>query len=127
MVRLTEDALVSRFGRIRGFADPAVRTVDPAMGTGTYLHEIIAQVSAAVEAREGPGAVPAATAQLAERLVGFELQMGPYAVAELRTSGLLHDLHAPLPLSGLQLYVADTLDVPSEDLPPCGNGHKVTR
>jgi hypothetical protein len=76
------------------------------MGTGTYLHEIITRVSAVVEAREGPGAVPAATAQLAERLVGFELQMGPYAVAELRTSGLLRDLNAQLPLSGMQPYVA---------------------
>jgi hypothetical protein len=122
MVRLTEEALVSRFGRPAGFADPEVWTVDPAMGTGTYLHEIIARVSAAVEAREGPGSVPAATAALAERLVGFELQMGPYAVAELRTSGLLHDLGAPLPLSGMRLYVADTLDDPNAEVAQLGSG-----
>lgn len=39
-------------------------------------------------AADGPGAVAGAVAQMAERLVGFELQMGPYAVAELRTADL---------------------------------------
>jgi hypothetical protein len=122
MVRLTEDALVTRFERPTGFADPEVWTVDPAMGTGTYLHEIIARVSTAVEAREGPGSVPAAVASLAERLVGFEQQMGPYAVAELRTSGLLHGLEASLPLSGMKLYVADTLDDPDAEIAQLGSG-----
>jgi hypothetical protein len=122
MVRLAEEALVSRFDRPAGFADPEVWTVDPAMGTGTYLHEIIARVSTAVEQREGPGFVPAAVASLAERLVGFEQQMGPYAVAELRTSGLLHGLKAALPLSGMKLYVADTLDDPDAEITQLGSG-----
>ena len=122
MVRLAEEALETRFERPAGFADPEVWTVDPAMGTGTYLHEIIARVSAAVEAREGKGTVPAAVASLAERLVGFEQQMGPYAVAELRTSGLLHGLEAPLPLSGMRLYVADTLDDPNAEITQLGSG-----
>ena len=122
MVRLTEEALVSRFDRPAGFADPEVWTVDPAMGTGTYLHEIIGRVSQAVEEREGPGAVPAAASRLAERLVGFELQMGPYAVAELRTSGLLHELGAPLPPTGMRLYVTDTLDDPNAEVAQLGSG-----
>lgn len=122
MVRLAEEALVTRFQRPAGFADPEVWTVDPAMGTATYLHEIIARVSAAVEEREGKGTVPAAVASLAERLVGFEQQMGPYAVAELRTSGLLHGLEAALPLSGMRLYVADTLDDPNAEIAQLGSG-----
>jgi hypothetical protein len=122
MVRLTEEALISRFDRPAGFADPEVWTVDPAMGTGTYLHEVIERVTDAVEQREGPGAIPAAVAQLAERLVGFELQMGPYAVAELRTSGLLHELDAPLPSSGMRLYVTDTLDDPNAEVAQLGSG-----
>lgn len=122
MVRLAEEALVSRFGRPAGFADPNVWTVDPAMGTGTYLHEIISRVATAVEAQEGPGAVPAATTALAERLVGFELQMGPYAVAELRTSGLLHELQAAAPANGMRLYVADTLDDPDAEVAQLGSG-----
>lgn len=122
MVRLAEQALVTRFDRAAGFADPEVWTVDPAMGTGTYLHEIIERVSTSVEEREGAGVVPAAVASLAERLVGFEQQMGPYAVAELRTSGLLHGLEAPLPLSGMRLYVADTLDDPNAAVSQLGSG-----
>lgn len=122
MVRLAEQALVTRFDRPAGFADPEVWTVDPAMGTGTYLHEIIGRVSAAVEQREGPGAVPAAAARLAERLVGFEQQMGPYAVAELRVSGQLHDLGASLPTTGLRLYVTDTLDDPHAEIAQLGSG-----
>ena len=122
MVRLAEEALVTRLDRPAGFADPQVWTVDPAMGTGTYLHEIITRVSAAVEKREGPGSVPAAASQLAERLVGFELQMGPYAVAELRTSGLLRELNAPLPSAGTRLYVADTLDDPDAEVSQLASG-----
>lgn len=122
MVRFAEEALRSRFDRPSGFADPEVWTVDPAMGTGTYLHEIISRVADEVERHEGAGSVPAATERLAERLVGFELQMGPYAVAELRTSGLLHELNAPLPLSGMRLYVADTLDDPNAEVTQLASG-----
>lgn len=122
MVRLAEQALTTRFDRPAGFADPEVWTVDPAMGTGTYLHEIITRVSAAVEDREGPGFVPAAVTRLAERLVGFEQQMGPFAVAELRTSGLLHDLSAELPTTGMRLYVTDTLDDPHAEVEHLGSG-----
>ncbi len=122
MVRLTHDVLVSRLGRSEGFADPEVLTVDPAMGTGTYLHRIIDRVAASVEAAEGPGAVPQAVSGLAGRLVGFELQLGPYAVAQLRTSDLLHALGARTPDSGLRLYVTDTLDDPYAAVTQLGYG-----
>ncbi|MBA2304247.1 MAG: N-6 DNA methylase, partial [Acidobacteria bacterium] len=116
MVRLTEQALVTRFDKETGFADPTVVTVDPAMGTGTYLDAIIVRVAASVERREGKGAVPAAISALAQRLVGFELQMGPYAVAELRTSGLLDQLEANAPSAGMRMYVTDTLDDPIAEI-----------
>lgn len=122
MVRLTHDVLVSRLGRSEGFADPEVLTVDPAMGTGTYLHRIIDRVAASVEEAEGPGAVPQAVSGLAGRLVGFELQLGPFAVAQLRTSDLLHALGAWTPDSGLRLYVTDTLDDPYAPETQLGSG-----
>ena len=112
MVRLTEQALTRRLGRDDGFADPDVLTVDPAMGTGTYLHTIIEHVADRAEQHEGPGIVPATVTDLAARLVGFEIQMGPYAVAELRTTDLLRDRGAAIPPGGLPLYVTDTLDNP---------------
>jgi hypothetical protein len=112
MVRLTEEALASRLGKPDGFRDPDVLTVDPAMGTGTYLHTILEHVAVSVAAEDGPGAVPGVLQQVAERLIGFELQMGPYAVAELRTADLLRTHKASPPPGGMRLYVTDTLDDP---------------
>lgn len=110
MVRLTEDALVTRLGKRGGFRNPGVLTVDPAMGTGTYLHAILEHVARSAERANGPGSVPGAVSQAAGRVVGFELQMGPYAVAELRTADLLASYSASPPADGMGLYVTDTLD-----------------
>ncbi|MFI1964067.1 type ISP restriction/modification enzyme [Streptomyces pathocidini] len=112
MVRLTEDVLRTRLDRPAGYASSDVRIVDPAMGTGTYLHAIIEHVAEWTGQHTGLGAVPDSISSLARRLVGFELQMGPFAVAELRTSDLLKRHRAAQPRDGLQLYVTDTLDNP---------------
>lgn len=112
MVRLTEDVLRTRLGQVRGFGEEAVRIVDPAMGTGTYLHTIIERVAAQAAERHGPAMARDAISRLASRLYGFELQMGPFAVAELRASELLKRYESPLPEGGLNLFVTDTLDNP---------------
>jgi hypothetical protein len=112
MVRLTEDVLATRLGRTAGFRDPEVLTVDPAMGTGTFLHTILERTARAVAQVDGPGAVAGMLSKIASRLVGFELQMGPYAVAELRTADLLASYAAAPPSGGMRLYVTDTLDDP---------------
>ncbi|MEV5175053.1 type ISP restriction/modification enzyme [Streptomyces flaveolus] len=112
MVRLTDDVLRTRLGKEDGFADQSVFTVDPAMGTGTYLHAIIERVAQRAAEQYGPGIQAEAIGDLAARLVGFELQMGPSAVAELRTSDLLKKYGASLPEGGANLYVTDTLDNP---------------
>jgi hypothetical protein len=112
MVRLTDDVLVTRLGKQRGFADPGVFTVDPAMGTGTYLHAVLERIAANAAAHDGPGAVSGAVTRAAERVAGFELQMGPYAVAELRAAEQLNRYQAVPPDGGLKLFVTDTLDDP---------------
>jgi predicted helicase len=113
MVRLVEDVLRSRLDCADGFWSPQVVTVDPAMGTGTFLHAIVKRVAEQVTDSDVPGAVPQAVEELAKRLIGFELQMGPYAVAELRQSDMLRRYHAALPAGGPNLYVTDTLDDPN--------------
>ncbi|MGW7341033.1 type ISP restriction/modification enzyme [Streptomyces sp. NPDC054808] len=113
MVRLTDDVLVTRLGRQHGFADPGVFTVDPAMGTGTYLHAVLERIAANAAAQDGPGAVSGAVTRAAERIAGFELQMGPYAVAELRAAEQLNSHQAVPPNGGLKLFVTDTLDDPN--------------
>jgi Type ISP C-terminal specificity domain/N-6 DNA Methylase len=113
MVRLTDDVLVTRLGKQRGFADPDVFTVDPAMGTGTYLHAVLERIAANAAVHDGPGAVRGAITRAAERVAGFELQMGSYAVAELRAAEQLNRYNAAPPDGGLKLFVTDTLDDPN--------------
>ncbi|MGW1542273.1 type ISP restriction/modification enzyme [Streptomyces sp. NPDC002309] len=112
MVRLTEDVLRTRLGKKQGFAENDVRIVDPAMGTGTFLHTIIESVASHASESSGPAMAQDAIGRLAKRLYGFELQMGPFAVAEMRASDLLKRHQAPMPKGGLNLFVTDTLDNP---------------
>lgn len=122
MVRLAEDVLVERLDRPDGFADPTVVVADPAAGTGGYLQHVIEHVAKRVAERDGNGAVAGAVSDLATRLYGFELQMGPFAVAELRATDLLADLGANLPERGLGLFVTDTLDDPHAEQTQLGHG-----
>ena len=111
-VRLVDELLVSRLGKPAGFADPEVFTLDPALGTGTYLLGVIEHALGRVEARQGAGAVAGQAAQLAKNLYGFELLVGPYAVSELRISRALGDRGATLPKDGTHIYLTDTLESP---------------
>jgi hypothetical protein len=113
MVRLTQDAIVDQLDISDGFASPHVFTVDPAMGTGTFLQSIVETVGRHVREEQGAGAEAGALSELASRIAGFELQMGPFAVAELRISELLAASNAVIPNEGLKLYVTDTLDDPT--------------
>ncbi|WP_230205260.1 type ISP restriction/modification enzyme [Parafrankia elaeagni] len=122
MVRLVQEALVTRLGKTSGFRDPSVLTVDPAMGTGTFLHTILETVATATAGEDGPGAVAGVISQVAKRLVGFEMQMGPFAVAELRTADLLASYSAVPPARGMRLYVTDTLDDPHATQTQLGSG-----
>jgi hypothetical protein len=124
MVRLTDDVLRTRLGCAQGYLSPNVLTVDPAMGTGTYLHSVVEHVAGQVAETTGPGAVPAAVGKLAKALVGFELQMGPFAVGEMRTADLLKRYGADVPKGGMQLYVTSTLDDPYLEQTQLGSGYE---
>ncbi|MEU0584323.1 type ISP restriction/modification enzyme [Streptomyces sp. NPDC006132] len=112
MVRLTEDVVRTRLGQEEGFGGEEVKIIDPAMGTGTFLHTVIERVAEQARERYGPAMARDAISRLAARLYGFELQMGPSAVAELRASDLLKRYGAALPPDGLSFFVTDTLDNP---------------
>jgi len=116
-VRLVDDLLVNRFGKPLGFADPGVVTLDPAAGTGTYLLGVIDHALGRVEAEQGAGAVPGQASALAANLYGFEVMVGPFAVAELRVSRVLHDRGAKLPPDGSHVYLTDTLESPHAQPP----------
>lgn len=111
MVRLVDEVLRSRFAQHAGLASPAVTLADPAVGTGTFLLGVLRRIAEAVETDEGSGSVPAAIKAAAQRLVGFEMQLGPFAVAQLRILAELADLTGAVPAPP-RMFVTDTLSNP---------------
>lgn len=117
MVGMVDEALRSpqRFNRSGGLASTDITIADPAVGTGTYLLGIVRKIASTIEDEQGVGAVPAAVAAAMSRLIGFELQFGPFAVAQLRMLAELAELDEeegatePPPL---RLFVTDTLGNP---------------
>ncbi|WP_164716104.1 type ISP restriction/modification enzyme [Streptomyces sp. WAC 06738] len=118
VTRLTEDILKEEGFRIpSGFASPDVVVVDPAMGTGTFLLSALEHAAITIAEEEGQGAVgPRLREMVARRLVGFEMQTGPFAVAELRMHAMLKKYRSAAPAQGLRLLVADALDSPTAEL-----------
>ena len=112
MVRLVDDVLRSRFQQPSGLASAAVTVADPAVGTGTFLLGILGRIAATVEADEGAGAVPDAIEAAIKRLIAFEIQLGPFAVAQLRIYAELLHLIGRAPKSPPRMFVTDTLGSP---------------
>lgn len=103
-VRLVESALVSRFGL--DLSSPDVKVLDPAVGTGPYLMEVARRVTK-------NSAAPADEAEaLSRRLHGFELLVGPYAVAHMRLTQILESSGAALGDEGVNVFLTDTLSDP---------------
>jgi len=113
MINLVDGLLRESLGQPLGFASDQVVVVDPAMGTGTYLLNVIEHAAAVIAEEEGQGSVAPRLRKMAERVIGFERQAGPYAVAEMRAYEALRRHNAEAPKDGMRLYVADTLDDPN--------------
>ena len=85
-----------RFAQAAGLASPAVTLADPAVGTGTFLLGVLRRIanrSRPTKARAVAAAIDAAV----KRLIAFEIQLGPFAVAQLRILAELVELtgHGP--------------------------------
>jgi hypothetical protein len=112
MVRLVDEALRSRFAFSSGLASPSVTLADPAVGTGTFLLGTLRRIAETVAEDEGAGSVPAAIDAVVRRLLAFEIQLGPFAVAQLRILAELADLIGAPPTTPLRMFVTDTLGNP---------------
>lgn len=117
MTRLVDETLKGPlFSRPAGLASGDVTLADPAVGTGTFLLGVMRRIAATVEQEQGPGAVRGAIEAAMNRLIGFELQFGPFAVAQLRLIAELQALAKPgagkATLPELQLFITDTLGNP---------------
>lgn len=119
MASALDRALSTRLGT-KGLIDPDVTILDPATGTGTFLLGIAERVRDCILAEEGGAAASMALSDLSKRMYGFELLVGPYAVAHYRLHHALRyrpadDLEdAPqlVNLPRLGIYLADTLAEP---------------
>ncbi len=120
MIRLVDDALRRHFGRNAGLASPDVTLADPAVGTGTFVLGVLRRIATEVEADQGAGAVPQAIESAIGRLIAFEMQLGPFAVAQLRIHAELLQLIGRLPKNPVQMFVTDTLGNPYVELEQLG-------
>ena len=115
MVGLVDEALRRPgFARPRGLASPEVVVADPALGTGTFMLGVLRHVAQAVAADEGTGSVSGAVQATLARLIGFELQLGPFAVAQLRLLAEVRSLTGALPTQAARMFVTDTLADPHD-------------
>ncbi len=116
MVSLVDQALRGPgFTLPMGLGTESVIVADPATGTGTYLLGVLRHLAQQVENDEGPGAVPGAVEAALRRLIAFELQLGPFAVAQLRVLAEVQTLTGAPPKHAPLMYVTDTLGNPNDD------------
>jgi hypothetical protein len=112
MVRLVDDVLQSRFFQPDGLASEEVTLVDPCVGTGTFLLGALHRIADTIKANEGPGAIAARVDAAVSRLIAFELQLGPFVVAQMRVLAELFEMIGSAPSTPLRMYVTDTLANP---------------
>lgn len=112
MVRLTDEALRTRFERNHGIASKDVTVVDPAVGTGTFVLAVLNAIAETARKDLGPGAVADEVHDALKRLIAFEMQLGPFAVAQLRVFAALAELAGSVPSHAPRMYVTDTLSDP---------------
>ncbi|MEW6660119.1 MAG: type ISP restriction/modification enzyme [Thermodesulfobacteriota bacterium] len=115
IVRAIDHLLKERFGRPWGLADKNTLILDPACGTGTFLHSVMALIydtlSAQGQAGGWKGEKGYVSENLLPRLFGFELLMAPYAVAHLKLGLLLKERGYDFPPGGrLGVYLTNTLE-----------------
>lgn len=116
MVGLVDEALrTSRFGLHAGLASPSVTLADPAVGTGTFLLGVLRRIAESIKADEGEGSVKGAINAAVKRLIAFEMQMGAFAVAQLRIIAEIVDLTGSPPKTPVRMFVTNTLGNPNDD------------
>jgi hypothetical protein len=116
-VAIVDEILRTKMDKPMGFAEGGVTTLDPAVGTGTYLLSIVEHAMQRVSEEEGKGAIKGRASLLASSLYGFELMVGPYAVAALRMTRMLQDFGGGIPGDGVQVFLNNTLESPYDILP----------
>jgi len=121
IVRSVDWLLKEKFELKRGLADetkidingekvPKVLILDPAVGTGTFLVEIINEIYKKFKRQKGLWS-SYVKSQLLSRLFGFEFMMAPYAIAHTRIGLKLSELEYDFETDErLGIYLTNTLE-----------------
>ncbi|MBU0569939.1 N-6 DNA methylase [Patescibacteria group bacterium] len=100
IVRSVDHLLEKEFGLANGLADTSktkdgihkVQILDPAVGTGTFISDVIGKIYTRIKDSGQKGRWPAYVHhELLPRLYGFELMMAPYTIAHLKLSMALKE------------------------------------
>ncbi|HXH26432.1 MAG TPA: type ISP restriction/modification enzyme [Candidatus Acidoferrum sp.] len=133
IIRQVDEALRRDFGLAGGLADTTKRPIviqrqgvktrvdvhkvqilDPAVGTATFLNEIIKFIYQGFKGQEGRW--PSYVEQdLLPRLYGFELMMAPYTIAHLKLGMTLQETGVQNFRQRLGVYLTNTLEEGSKD------------
>ena len=95
-----------------GLLDENVQLLDPACGTGTFLIAAAGEAAHRAEETYGEGAVSAEIEAFAQRMHGFEMLVGPYAVAHYRMTREVAGRGAAA--ARLPIFLTDTLAPPAD-------------
>ncbi len=116
-VRLVGQLLADHFDADYAFVDEGVVMLDPATGTGTYITAALEYGLEKVAEERGAGMRANYATQAAKNIHGFEILVGPYAVAHMRFTQQVLAEDGTLPTDGTHVYLADTLDSPNQPPP----------
>ena len=128
MIRAVDDVLKKEFGLSQGIASTEkferimsvqnnksketvhkVQILDPAVGTATFLNEIINYIHASFLNQSGSWE-SYVNQELIPRLYGFELMMGPYMIAHLKLAMTLKDTGINSFQQRLRVFLTNTLE-----------------
>ena len=115
MVGLVDEALRTKFGLHEGLAAASVTLADPATGTGTFFLGVLKTIVETVRQDQGEGAISGAVTSALKRLIAFEMQLGPFAVAQLRILAEVVSLTGKQPKTPPRMFVTNTLSDPEEE------------
>ncbi len=135
IIRSVDDVLKTEFSLRDGLADttriahlkqvqnskvkiqiPKVQILDPAVGTATFLNEIINHIYAKFENQSGAWPSYVET-ELLPRLHGFELMMSPYMIAHLKLALTLKETGINDFKQRIGVYLTNTLEEGSKSNP----------
>ena len=139
IVRSVDRLLRDRFGLIDGLAETVavsgegrpVLILDPAVGTGTFLREVIARIRETIKSKGLGGAWPDYVRDhLLPRLFGFELLMAPYAICHLKLALEIGGMDAGFRMPDgqrLGVFLTNSLEEPHEQTTGALFAHEIAR